>query len=543
MSDNIKEVLEQYEPPKSENKPESNVQKTTNVRKLINDYKDTVEFNLKEQRKKNLEKLKASGINVYPYSYKPDYTIQEVLEKADSLIQTEQPESEKKFSLAGRILGIRGQGKTTFIDLWEAHFRLQLYLGEKILGESYEQLKNYDLGDYIGVTGELFKTRMGELTLRVRSIVLLAKSLQPFPVPKEKIQDGKKIIYDEFSDKETRYRKRYLDLVLNQKTFQTFQNRSKIIKSIRDYMETAGYLDVETPTLQSIYGGANAQPFETQHKALGLKLYLRISNELFLKRCIIGGFHKVYEIVKDFRNEGIDKTHNPEFTMLEFYEAYADYNDMMLHFENIYREACLKVHQKTSFNYDGTTIDLAGDWQRLPMKEAIQKYAKIDVDAISDIDLAKILKDNNIEMQGDYQRGIAICEIFEYFCPQHLIQPTFITDHPKESTPLCKLHRKDTDLIERFEPYIMGWEVGNAYSELNDPVYQKQLLLEQEKRKGTGEIETHPMDEDFIQAMEYGMPPTGGIGLGIDRMVMLLTDQKNIRDVILFPLLKLIVKI
>ena len=290
MSDNIKEVLEQYEPPKSENQPESNVQNTTKVRKLINDYKDTVEFNLKEQRKKNLEKLKASGINVYPYSYKPDYTIQEVLEKADSLIQTEQPESAKKFSLAGRILGIRGQGKTTFIDLWEAHFRLQLYLGEKILGESYEQLKNYDLGDYIGVTGELFKTRMGELTLRVRSIVLLAKSLQPFPVPKEKIQDGKKIIYDEFSDKETRYRKRYLDLVLNQKTFQTFQNRSKIIKSIRDYMETAGYLDVETPTLQSIYGGANAQPFETQHKALGLKLYLRISNELFLKRCIIGGF-------------------------------------------------------------------------------------------------------------------------------------------------------------------------------------------------------------------------------------------------------------
>ena len=415
---------------------------------------------------------------------------------------------------------------------------MQLYLGEKILGESYEQLKNYDLGDYIGVTGELFKTRMGELTLRVRSIVLLAKSLQPFPVPKEKIQDGKKIIYDEFSDKETRYRKRYLDLVLNQKTFQTFQNRSKIIKSIRDYMETAGYLDVETPTLQSIYGGANAQPFETQHKALGLKLYLRISNELFLKRCIIGGFHKVYEIVKDFRNEGIDKTHNPEFTMLEFYEAYSDYNDMMLHFENIYREACLKVHQKTSFNYDGTTIDLAGDWQRLPMKEAIQKYANIDVDSLSDDDLAKILKDNNIEMQGDYQRGIAICEIFEYFCPQHLIQPTFITDHPKESTPLCKLHRKDTTLIERFEPYIMGWEVGNAYSELNDPVYQKQLLLEQEKRKGTGEIETHPMDEDFIQAMEYGMPPTGGIGLGIDRMVMLLTDQKNIRDVILFPLLK-----
>ena len=492
----------------------------------------------KEQRQQKLEKLKATGVNVYPYSYKPDYTIQEVLEKADSLIQTEQPESEKKFSLAGRILGIRGQGKTTFIDLWEAHFRLQLYLGEKILGESYEQLKNYDLGDYIGVTGELFKTRMGELTLRVRSIVLLAKSLQPFPVPKEKIQDGKKIIYDEFSDKETRYRKRYLDLVLNQKTFQTFQNRSKIIKSIRDYMEIAGYLDVETPTLQSIYGGANAQPFETQHKALGLKLYLRISNELFLKRCIIGGLHKVYEIVKDFRNEGIDKTHNPEFTMLEFYEAYADYQDMMLHFENIYRAACLKVHQKTSFNYDGTTIDLAGDWQRLPMKEAIQKYANIDVDSLSDDDLAKTLKDNGIEIHGAYKRGIAICEIFEYFCPQHLIQPTFITDHPKESTPLCKLHRKDTTLIERFEPYIMGWEVGNAYSELNDPVYQKQLLLEQEKRKGTGEIETHPMDEDFIQAMEYGMPPTGGIGLGIDRMVMLLTDQKNIRDVILFPLLK-----
>ena len=493
---------------------------------------------LKAQRKKNLEQIKATGVNTYPYSYKPDYTIQEVLEKTDSLIQTEQSENKQMFSLAGRILGVREQGKTTFMDLWEAHSRLQLYLGEKILGESYGQLKNYDIGDYIGVKGELFKTRMGETTLRVRSIVLLAKSLQPFPVPKEKMEDGKKIIYDQFSDKETRYRKRYLDLVLNEKTFQTFQNRSKIIKSIRDYMETAGYLDVETPTLQSIYGGANAHPFETQHKALGLKLYLRISNELFLKRCIIGGLHKVYEIVKDFRNEGIDKTHNPEFTMLEFYEAYADYNDMMLHFENIYRETCLKTHQKTSFSYDGQDIELAGDWQRLPMKEAIQKHANIDVDTLSDDDLAKILKDNGIEIHGEYNRGIAITEIFDHFCPQHLIQPTFITDHPKESTPLCKLHRKDENLIERFEPYIMGWELGNAYSELNDPVYQKELLLEQEKRKGLGEAETHPMDEDFIQAMEYGMPPTGGIGLGIDRMVMLLTNQKNIRDVILFPLLK-----
>ena len=389
---------------------------------------------LKAQRKKNLEQIKATGVNTYPYSYKPDYTIQEVLEKTDSLIQTEQSENKQMFSLAGRILGVREQGKTTFMDLWEAHSRLQLYLGEKILGESYGQLKNYDIGDYIGVKGELFKTRMGETTLRVRSIVLLAKSLQPFPVPKEKMEDGKKIIYDQFSDKETRYRKRYLDLVLNEKTFQTFQNRSKIIKSIRDYMETAGYLDVETPTLQSIYGGANAHPFETQHKALGLKLYLRISNELFLKRCIIGGLHKVYEIVKDFRNEGIDKTHNPEFTMLEFYEAYADYNDMMLHFENIYRETCLKTHQKTSFSYDGQDIELAGDWQRLPMKEAIQKYANIDVDTLSDDDLAKILTDNGIEIHGEYNRGIAITEIFDHFCPQHLIQPTFITDHPKEST-------------------------------------------------------------------------------------------------------------
>lgn len=489
--------------------------------------------NLKEQRKKKLAEIKQKNIEHYPYTFAKSHTIKQVLNQENEYIETSE-----KLALAGRLVAIRAQGKASFANLWEEHYRLQLYISEKISQDSYELLKKLDIGDYIGVSGELFKTRMGQTTLRVQNLTLLAKSLQPFPVPKEKEVQGKKIIYDEFINQETRYRKRYLDLILNQSSYQVFQNRSKIIKSIRDYLDKQGFIDVETPTLGTIYGGANATPFETHHKALGLKLYLRISNEIFLKKCIIAGFPKVYEIVKDFRNEGIDKTHNPEFTMLEFQEAFSDYKGMMLHFENIYRAACIEVYQKEQFEYQGVKIDLAKDWQRLSMKEAILKYAKIDVDKKSDDELKAILQQHEILLEGGYNRGLAIAEIFDELCTNELIQPVFITDHPKETTSLCKLHRQDPSLVERFEPYIMGWELGNCYTELNDPEIQKQALLEQSLKKEQGAKETHPMDESFIEALEYGMPPTGGFGLGIDRMVMLLTNQKNIRDVILFPLLK-----
>ena len=489
--------------------------------------------NLRQQRKNKLAAIKNLNIEAYPYNFDKTHTLQEVLKQKIQFIETKQ-----KLSLAGRLLVTRDQGKATFADLWEAHFRMQLYISEKNLLKSYIILKKLDIGDYIGVTGILFKTKMGETTLRVQTLTLLAKSLQAFPVPKVKEVDGKKIIYDEFTDKETRYRKRYLDLVLNKKSYEVFQNRSKIIKSIRDYLDNKGFIDVETPTLQTIYGGANASPFETKHKSLGLKLYLRISNELFLKRCIIAGFPKVYEIVKNFRNEGIDKIHNPEFTMLEFQEAFTDYRDMMVHFENIYRASCVAVHGKEQFEFQGEKIDLSKEWERLTMKEAIAKYVKIDIDQKSDDELAGILTAQGISMNKKYSKGLMVAKIFDLLCSDKLIQPVFITNHPKETTSLCKAHRTDASLVERFEPYIMGWEIGNCYTELNDPQLQKNILLEQISRKAAGEQETHPMDETFIEAMEYGMPPTGGFGLGIDRMVMLLTNQTNIRDVILFPLLK-----
>ena len=488
---------------------------------------------LKKLREEKLEQIKKLGVETYPYKYKVDLDIKQLLNQSESLL-----ESQKEISIAGRIMGLREQGKAAFVDLWEAHSRIQLYLSNKNLEKDYQIFQNCDIGDYIGVVGQLFKTRTNELSVRVKSFTLLAKSLQPFPVPKEKVVNEQKIIYDEFSNQESRYRKRYLDLILNKKSFQTFKNRAKIIKCIRDYLEDKNYIDVETPTLQKIYGGANAEPFTTKHNSLNLQLYLRISNELFLKRCIIGGFQRVYEIVKDFRNEGIDRTHNPEFTMVEFYETFADYNDMMVHFENIYRAACLKLYNKPEFEYDGKKIDLAKDWERLSLKEAIYKYSKIDVDKLSDDALVAHLKEKNIELLGEYNRGLAITKLFDESCPQHLINPVFIIDHPKESTPLCKVKRGSELLIERFEPYIMGWELGNAYSELTDPKQQRYLLEQQEKYKKEGIKESHPMDEDFIISLEYGMPPTGGVGLGIDRMVMLLTNQRNIRDVILFPLLK-----
>jgi lysyl-tRNA synthetase class 2 len=314
--------------------------------------------------------------------------------------------------------------------------------------------------------------------------------------------------------------------------------RSRILQAIREYLMGQGYLEVETPVLQPIYGGANARPFTTHHNALDIPLYLRVSNELYLKRCIVGGFPKVFEFSKDFRNEGIDRTHNPEFTLLEFYEAFADYNDMMRHFENLYAAACVAAHGSPRFSFQGKTFDLTPPWPRITVKEALRKFAGVDVDALSDEALQAELAKSQVELKGRYLRGLAVKALFEARCESHLDGPVFIIDHPKESTPLCKAHRSDPSLVEQFEPYINGWEVGNAYSELNDPIRQRQLLMEQVERGRGGEDETHPLDEDFLRALEYGMPPTGGVGVGVDRMIMLLTDSPNIKDVLLFPLMK-----
>jgi lysyl-tRNA synthetase, class II len=501
------------------------------------EYQRTTMCDLSQQQQARIEKrdrLKALGVNPYPFRYERTHSIRSLLEQQEHLIETG-----STIRLAGRLMAFRRQGKTAFCNLKEDQDRVQLYIAQKTLGvEGYDIFKCLDLGDFVGVEGNVFRTRTGELSLNVTGLAVLAKAIRPLPVPKEKTVDGEKVVFDEFRNQEQRYRQRYLDLVLNDSVTAVFRKRARIIRAIRDYLEDRGFIEVETPTLQRLYGGANAKPFETHHHSLDMKLYLRISNELFLKRCIIGGMERVYEIVKDFRNEGIDRTHNPEFTQVEFYQAYADYNDMMVHFENLYASACMAVNGSTRIRYQGVELDLTPPWQRLSLKNAIRRYAGFDVDALSDSDLKTLLKEKDIQLKGEYIRGLAIAELFEVFCEEHLIQPVFITDHPRETTPLCKIHRSDPMLVERFEPYINGWEVGNAYSELNDPELQKRFFQDQVERGRGGEAETHPMDDDFLAAMEYGMPPTGGIGLGIDRMVMLLTDQSTIRDVILFPLLR-----
>lgn len=490
--------------------------------------------NQMKARLEKLERLKTLGVNPYPYRFEKSITIQEVKEKQDSLI-----ENETEVKLCGRLLAFRRQGKTAFCNLKDGFERIQLYVSKNVVGEEpYEAFKCLDLGDFVGVEGVVFKTRTGELSINVKSFEILCKTIRPLPVPKEKMVDGQKVVYDQFKNVEQRYRQRHVDLVMNDDVVDVFMKRSVILKTIRNYLERHGFLEVETPTLQSIYGGASAKPFETHHNALDMKLYLRISNELYLKRCIVGGMDRVYEIVKDFRNEGIDRTHNPEFTQVEYYQAYADYNDMMTHFENIYVEACKAIHGTAKITYQGTELDLTPPWKRLTMKGAIKQYTGIDIDEKSDDEIVALLKSKGVEMEGAYSRGLAIAEVFETFCEEHLIQPVFIIDHPVETTPLCKVHRTEQGIVERFEPYMNGWELGNAYSELNDPILQRKFLQDQVDRGRGGEEETHPMDEEFIQAIEYGMPPTGGTGLGIDRMVMLLTDQASIRDVILFPLMR-----
>jgi len=357
-------------------------------------------------------------------------------------------------------------------------------------------------------------------------------------MPKVEEKDGERIVHDEVTDKELRYRQRYLDLILNPQVADVFRKRTLIFQTIRDYLCEEGFLEVETPTLQAVYGGANATPFVTHHKALDQKFYLRISNELYLKRLIAGGFDAVFEFVKDFRNEGIDRTHNPEFSALEFYQAYVDYNEIMRHTENICERCAIAVNGSTVIEYEGQTIDLKAPWPRLSMLDAIETLGGISFEKMSDSEVQTLLKENGWELDAEYNRGLATQLVFEETCETQLIQPTFIIDHPKETSPLCKQNRHNPELLERFEAYINGWEIANAYSELNDPVVQRRLMEEQVERGRGGEKETQPLDEDFLRAMEYGMPPMGGVGYGIDRIVMLLTGQSTIRDVILFPTMR-----
>lgn len=483
------------------------------------------EKELIDERKRKREELLRLGMNPYPYNYKPTHKAKEVLEKYKGL------EAEKKTAdvvkAAGRIVGLRRMGKATFIHILDETGRLQAYLKYDELPKTYDHLKLADLGDWIGIKGTVFKTRSGEVSIWANEFEILCKALRPLP---EK--------WHGLKDIEQRYRKRYLDMIMNPDVRATFVKRTKIVDAIREALNKNGFLEVETPILQPVYGGANAKPFKTHLNATKQDVFLRISNELYLKRLIIGGFERVYEFSKDFRNEDIDRTHNPEFTQLEFYQAYADFNDMKELTMDLYIAAAKAIHGGTKFEYQGTIIDVKKPWQTYTMAEALLKFAGINADKVTLEDMKQLCQQHRIEIGEKPSKGQILQALFEELVEDKLIQPTFITHHPVESTPLCKPCRENhmkEHFVERFEPFIVGMEIANAYTELNDPVLQRKFLEDQAKQLQSGEEEAHPMDEDFVQAIEYGMPPTGGVGIGIDRMAMIITNSPSIRDVLFFP--------
>lgn len=513
---------------------------------------------LVKQRLLALEEIKKLGINPYPHRFDVTADSAGILSTfKDPADEAEAEEQKKKtVSVAGRIMAIRKMGKASFFQIKDESGKIQIYIRQNDVGEQqYKLFKLLDIGDIVGVNGFVFRTKMGEVSVHANSIELLAKTIQPLPVVKEEVTEtGEKIIHDAFADVELRYRQRYIDLIVNEHVKDTFVKRTKIIHSIKRTLEKYNFFEVETPTLQSIYGGANARPFATHHNALDIPLYLRISNELYLKRLVVGGFNRVYELVKDFRNEGIDRTHNPEFSQIEWYQAYGDYNDSMNLFEEVVENACLAVHNTAKLDYQGTEIDFSRPWKRLKMVDAISEKCGINVLDMKKADIIKYMNDKNIEFDPklSHSKGLVIAALFEAACEEDLVQPTFVLDHPIDTTPLCKPLRRysmqqleemrqdpeQVIFVERFEPYINKWELGNSYTELNDPILQRKLLEEQVERGRGGEEETHPLDEDFLRAIEIGMPPTTGVGLGVDRLVMLLTNSQTIRDVLFFPLMR-----
>ena len=476
-------------------------------------------------RKQKLSYLREKGINPYPYTYDKKNNATDILEEFSKLKNHEK--TSKKRKVAGRILTFRKMGKVSFLTIQDQTGKLQLYASEEKLGkEVYKILTKFDLGDIIGTEGTVFRTKRGEITLEIKTYELLSKSLRPLPSKWHGLKDD-----------EIKYRQRYVDFIVNQNVKDVFLKRDKIMRLTRDYLSKRGFIETDVPTLQTIYGGAKARPFKTHINAWDIDLFLSISPELYLKRLLVGGFEKVYFLGKSFRNEGVDRTHNPEFTMLELYWAYKDYNDIMKLTEELISFLAKEVTGSTKVEYQGKSIDFKTPWKRMTMREAIKKYGKIDVDKLSDSEIKKLLKKYKIE-QAKFSRGWAINDLFEELVEEKLVQPTFITDYPKETSPLCKEKRGDSKLIERFEFFFNGHEVGNAYSELNDPLIQNELLKDQEKQRKGGDDEANPMDKDFVRALEYGMPPAGGLGVGMDRVIMLLTNSKSLRDVILFPIMR-----
>jgi lysyl-tRNA synthetase class 2 len=453
------------------------------------------------------------------------------------------PEKYTDVCLAGRLMSRRIMGKASFAELKDSSGRIQIYLNrDEICPGEDKELYNtvfkrlLDLGDFIGVKGFVFKTQVGEISVHVKELVLLAKSLRPLPVVKI---DAEGKVYDAFSDPELRYRMRYVDLVVNEGVKETFLKRTRMINSIREFLNAQGALEVDTPVLQSIPGGAAARPFITHHNALDMPLYLRIANELYLKRLIVGGFDWVYEFSRNFRNEGMDRTHNPEFTILEFYVAYKDYFWMMEQTERLLEKVCLDVNGTTEIPVGDKIISFKAPFKRISLYEAIQEHTGIDVSRMDEAALREVCKKLHIETDASMGRGKLIDEIFSEACEKHFIQPTFIIDYPVEMSPLTKKHRSKEGLVERFELMINGKEIANAYSELNDPIDQYERFLEQVKLMERGDDEAMFIDHDFIRAMEFGMPPMSGIGIGIDRLAMLMTNQSTIQEVLFFPQMRL----
>lgn len=474
-------------------------------------------------RRQKLKELQDQGKNPFLIEkFNPDHHTTDITDNYDEF-------EGKEVTVAGRVMSKRGHGKISFMDIQDMKGRIQILSKIDELGEEAYKIVSYlDMGDIIGVEGEVFKTQSGEISVKAKKLTLLSKSLQILP---EK--------WHGLKDPDLRYRQRYVDLIVNPEVKETFLLRNKIIRKIREYLDNLGYLEVETPILGNIAGGANARPFLTHHNALNIDMSLRIANELYLKRLIVGGFDKVYEMGKMFRNEGMDTRHNPEFTNIELYEAYADYNDMMEITENLVAYVAKEVLGTTKVEYQGKTIDFTPPWRRIKMQDAVKEHTGVDFDKINtDEEAIEVAKEHKLEIKPGMTRGHVISEMFEEFCEQYMDQPTFIIGHPVEISPLAKRNPDDPRITNRFEAFANCWEIANAFSELNDPIDQRERFEEQLRQKEYGDDEAHPMDEDFLNAIEVGLPPTGGLGIGVDRLIILLTNQASIRDVIFFPTMK-----
>jgi lysyl-tRNA synthetase class 2 len=496
--------------------------------------------NLEQNRLEKVHRLRAENIEPYPNRAERTHTSQEAIREFEK-VETEDNDATIAATLAGRIRSMRPMGKITFAHIEDGEGRIQLFLRANDIGKEQVDLFNreFDLGDFVQASGTMFRTRTGEPTLRVNAFRMLAKAITPLPAAKDEVVDGKVIRHATLSEPETRYRQRYADLAVNEHVRQIFRTRAAIVRALRDFLDSHGFLEVETPVLQPIYGGAAARPFITHHNQLKQDLFLRISFELYLKRLLVGGFERVYEIGRDFRNEGVDRTHNPEFTQLEFYWAYADYFQVMDLTEAMIKYVAQQVLGSHSLTYQGHTIDLAQPWQRMELVDAIHEMAGIDLEQYPTAEsLAQAMRARDLKPDPEATRGKLIDSLLGDFVEPKLIQPAFVYNYPRDISPLAKARPGNPKMVERFEGFVGGMELCNAFTELNDPLDQEARFLEMGRDYQSEDEERHPMDEDYLQAMRYGMPPNGGFGMGVDRLTMLFTDNPNIREVILFPHLR-----